>query len=248
MRQQPKYIPFIAFAVLVLLQWPASYLIQFYSLAGGILLNEAALVLGIPLLISVCWRLPKSDCFPFKKPVLKDIFWLVIMTVALAVIIDYLTFLSEKIWPLPEAVRQMLEKIMAISSFEDGVFRLVLICALPAFCEEFFFRGYFQNSLARFWNPKIAWVVTAVAFTLIHGIPWYWHLYFILGLYLSWLMWIKNNLWFPILAHFINNSWTFLNHLAGHKQEIWQTTDNLVMLISVFAFGLATARFAQKRT
>jgi len=245
----PKYIPFFAFTVLVLLQWPASYIIQHYSLAGGILLNEIIFVLGIPLLIAWRWRLPKSQYFPFKKPAAKDIFWLILMTLALDVTIDYLTFLSEKIWPLPEAVRQLLEKIMAVSSFEEGALRLLLICALPAFCEEMFFRGYFQNSLSKFWSSKVAWIATAIAFALIHGIPWYWHLYLILGLYLSWLLWVKNNLWFPILAHLINNSWTFLNHLAGHKtpaQGVWLPQDSLVLLACMVVFVLAASRFAQK--
>ncbi|MDP2600154.1 MAG: type II CAAX endopeptidase family protein [Deltaproteobacteria bacterium] len=248
-KRPPKYIPFLAFTVLVLLQWPASYVIQFYSLNGGVLLNEIIFVLGIPLLITACWHLPQAEYFPFKKPVTKEIFWLVIMTLALVNIIDYLTFLSEKIWPLPEAIRQLLEKIMAVSSFEEGVLRLLLICLLPAFCEEMFFRGYFQKSLSKFWGSKTAWIVTGLAFALIHGIPWYWHLYLILGLYLSWLMWIKNNLWFPMLAHLINNSWTFLNHLAGHKtpaKDIWLPQDSLVLAVCLVVFALAASRFAQK--
>lgn len=245
----PKPIPFFAFALLAFLQWPASFVIQNYSLAGGILLNEIVFVLGIPLLIAWHWRLPKSEYFPFKKPAAKEIFWMILMTLALVVVIDYLTFLSEKILPLPPHVHAMLNKIMSVSSVGEGAIRLLLICALPTFCEEIFFRGYFQNSLSRISNSKTAWMVTAVAFTLIHGIPWYWHLYLILGLYLSWLMWVKQNLWFPILAHLINNSWTFLNHALGNKipaGDTWQAMDSFVMVLCLVVFALAASRFTQK--
>ena len=245
----PKvYFLFICYFFLAFLQWPASYLIQNVSLPLGVLLNEGVFVAGIPLAITAMWRIPFAQLFPFKKPCVKTLFWLVVMTLSLLVVIDYLTFLSEQVLPLPPAVRAILERLMQISSFEEGLWRWFLICLTPAFCEEIFFRGFFQKSLEHHWGENLGWVLTAVGFTLIHGIPWYWHLYFILGLYLGWLMLVGRNLWFPILAHLLNNSWTFFNHALNHKipaHDTWHTMDSFVMGVCLMVFAVAAMRFSE---
>lgn len=241
-------IALFAFCILTLVQWPASYLIQHVSLALGVLLNEGLIVAGLPFLIAWKWQIPFRVLFPFKKVSGKAFFWLILMTLSLVIIVDYLTFLSESILPPPAEAKKVLDKIMGISSFGDGAWRWFLICLTPAFCEEIFFRGFFQNTLAKHWGKNLSLVLTAIAFALIHGIPWYWHLYLLLGFYLSWLMFQAGNLWFPITAHLINNSWTFINHVLENKipsGRSWHSSDSLVLIICVAVFALTTFRFSE---
>lgn len=214
---QQKYVPisilFLATFLLVFAQWPASTLIQNVSLTLGILLNEGLVVAALPLWLVHHSKIPFAKIFPFQKPRRKELFWVFLMTLSLAVFIDTLTPLSERIWPPPPEVKNLLEKIMTVENRYEGIWRWVLLCLTPAFCEEIFFRGFFQSTLNHHWGKIPSFLTTALAFALIHGIPQYWHLYFILGFYLSWLMMVGQNLWLPILAHLINNSWTYLNHV-----------------------------------
>ena len=241
----PLAIVFLSFALLLLLQWPSSLLIHNISITLGILLNEWIFVAGIPMLIILKYKTPLQAAFPFKKPDAKALWWLIVMTFALVILIDYLTFLSEKILPPSREVKMMLEKIMHVESFGEATWRWFLICLTPALCEEFFFRGFFQNMLGHHWGKKISLILTAVFFALIHGIVVYWHLYLLLGFYLGWLMLVGKNLWFPIIAHLINNSWTFLTHPLGHtlpRGGIWLPHDSLIMLACVIVFAISVGR------
>lgn len=249
-KKPPLWILFASFALLALVQWPSSFLIQNVSLTWGVLLNEWLFVAGIPFLIAWQLKIPFQELFPFKRVTEKTILWVVVMTLSLVVVIEYLTFLSKQILPPPLEVKAVLERIMTVGSVQEGIGRWFLICLTPAFCEEFFFRGFFQNTLAVHKGKIYGLWITAAAFALIHGIPWYWHLYFILGFYLSWLLMESGNLWFPVLAHLINNSWTFIHHALGNKIPVggsWQGTDSLVLGICVVVFALASFQFTQKK-
>ncbi|MBI4125700.1 MAG: CPBP family intramembrane metalloprotease [Deltaproteobacteria bacterium] len=242
----PVYVILLSYTFLILAQWPAAYLIQNVSITLGILLNEILIVAGLPIGLVRHWKIPWGQIFPFRRPKTRELVWTVVMTLSLVVLIDYLTFLSEKIWAPPGAIKNMLERLMAVDNFPDGAWRWFLLCLTPAFCEELFFRGFFQRSLESHWGPRTALLATALAFTFIHGIPQYWHLYFILGLYLSWLLFIRQNLWFPILAHLLNNSWTYLTHVLGYTlpaAETWVPVNSLVMGICILVFAFSSLRF-----
>ncbi|OGQ06330.1 MAG: hypothetical protein A2979_01205 [Deltaproteobacteria bacterium RIFCSPLOWO2_01_FULL_45_74] len=239
----------LMFTFIAILQWPSSYFIQNVSLSAGILINEWLVVAGLPFLIAWKLKIPTLEVFPFKKPKIKSLFWLCIMTLSLVVIIDYLTFLSELVFPPPSAAKEVLDKIMHVESLPQGAWRLFLICLTPAFCEEIFFRGFFQNTLGHHWGKNLSLVLTAIAFALIHGMPWYWHLYLLLGFYLSWLLFQTGNLWFPILAHLINNSWTFINHVLENQipsTGFWKGIDSLVLIVCVVVFALSAVQFAKE--
>lgn len=245
-KRLPIYLPFLCYTFLILAQWPTSYLIYSVSITLGILINEYLIVAGIPLLILFHWKMPMAKLLPLAKGDRKSLFWTFLMTLFLMILIEDLTFLSERVFsPSPE-VKSMLQKIMTVQSLDEGIWRWFLLCVTPAFCEEIFFRGFFQSTLQNQWGKKSAWILTAAAFAFIHGIPAYWHLYFILGLFFGWLMLVQKNLLFPIFAHLINNSWTYLTHVAGYaipQQESWQSLDSLVMAVCLVIFSLTVKRF-----
>lgn len=242
----PLYVVFFSLFVLILVQWPASYLIHQVSLTLGILLNEWVFVLSLPLLIASRWRLPLKKIFPFQKPKARALLLTIIMTLSLVVMIDYLTFLTEKIFSPSEEIKSFLEKIMSVEGSGEGAWRWFLICLTPAVCEEIFFRGFFQATLNYHWGRLLSLFLTAISFALLHGILEYWHLYFILGFFLSFLMLVSRNLWFPIFAHLLNNSWTFLTHALGYKipqGETWQAQDSIIFGACLIIFALSSLRF-----
>lgn len=236
-RHRP-HTPALLYSILLLLQWPASILIQYISLTVGVLTHEYLVILGISLLAWQWSKTPAREMFPFLIPCKQDLLWLLLSIIPFLILIEYLTFLTELVWTPSMEVKSFLEKILTVQSFPEGLWRWFLIALTPAICEEFFFRGYFQSSVGKFWGPKAGLILTAIAFALIHGIPQYFHLYFLLGLYLGWLLLTTRNLLFPILAHLFNNSWTFLLHLFDFqipRDGVWRSTDTLVLLISLAA-------------
>jgi len=99
------------------------------------------------------------------------------------------------------------EAFLRMSSVWDLLFTLLVIAVVPAVGEELLFRGYLQQSLSKvFRNPHIAILISAFLFSVIHFhfqglIP-----RFVLGILLGYLFYWSNNLWLPILAHFVNNA------------------------------------------
>lgn len=243
----PKYIPFFALSLILIFQWPASYVIQNISRTLGALTYEWFIIAGVPLLIARYYTIPRAQIFPFKSISKKTLLYTLLMTFSLLVIIDYLTFLSEIVLPPPPEIQAVFSKLMLARSQWEVAWIWFLICVTPAVCEEIFFRGFFQRVFGWQWGEKLALVVTATAFALIHGIPWYWHLYFILGFFLSWLLFKKENLWLPMLAHLLNNSWTYIHHLLGTKiprEGIWRGSDSLTLIACLIVFWIAAWRFS----
>jgi hypothetical protein len=91
------------------------------------------------------------------------------------------------------------------------LFALAIIVGAPL-SEELLFRGFLQSALARSGIGFIgASLLTTVGWTLLHvqysllGLAQV----FVIGLYLSWLLWRTGTLWLPILVHGAYNGLSF---------------------------------------
>lgn len=210
----PSFV-FLTIAVVALLQYPASVLFVPQSLSIAILINEILVVAGVPLAIAFWKKIELPRLFPFLRPSWHLVVWSIVLMVGADIVIDYLTAASELFLPLPEEHRATLEKVMAAPSLSAFGMKLGLICLLPGICEEILFRGFCQTSLTAHLGTKPAIMITALLFALLHSNPWYFHLYVLLGFLLSWLYAVSGTLWIPILAHTLNNAWTFTSHHLG---------------------------------
>lgn len=94
-------------------------------------------------------------------------------------------------------------KLMVNTPFSFAL-NLFTIAVLPALLEEMIWRGYILRSL-RAYGDGFAVVISAMLFGLMHGnlrqIPFA----FIVGLCLGFLYVCTNNIWIPIVVHFLNN-------------------------------------------
>jgi sodium transport system permease protein len=212
-------LPYPRFVILTtilvgLLQVPAGALMFQVDLGIGVMVNEVAVILGLPLLLSYALRFDTKALFPFISPRLKKWAPGIIITLGAAIIIDYLTALNDLFIPPSERYQQMMDQIMTVSSGGEFAYKLFLLCLVPAFCEEIFFRGFCQNIFARYKGNVFAILLTGALFAILHGNPWHIHLYFLLGCFLSWIYMMTRTLWIPILCHFLNNAWVLTNHAA----------------------------------
>jgi len=202
-------------ACIALLEFPASTVMHHVNLGLGVVLNEIVFILGIPILVVRVMRFDSSKLFPFKLPKARSIVPLLIAVAGMVIAMDYLTWVSDQVWPMPEKYQSALDNIMSVKSPAGYIYKLVLLCFLPGICEEIFFRGFAQTSL---WRLKGKWfgiIIASLLFAILHGNPWYFHLYFLLGFFLSWTYSVSATLIVPIACHILNNAWTFTNHVLG---------------------------------
>ena len=202
-------------ACIALLELPASMVIHHVDLGLGVFLNEVIFILGIPLLIVHAMKFDKKKIFPFKLPRARSIVPLLIALVGMLVVVDYLTWMSEQLWPLPDRYQSALDSIMSVTSPMNFAYKLLLLSIIPGFCEEIFFRGFAQTSIAHSKGKWFGITIASLLFALLHGNPWYFHLYFLLGFFLSWTYAVSATLIVPIACHMLNNAWTFTNHVLG---------------------------------
>ncbi len=201
----------LVFAVVSLVtfaQLPGHLLIREGHLSIGVLISELIAVAGIPLLLIRWRRFDRHRLLPIVVPKLSIVLFVVLLTLGADAIMEYLTAASEFIAPLPEHLRLQYAQVMAAATTPIFIWKLFLLCVVPGVCEEIFFRGFCQTSIAARWGAWPAILITAGLFALLHGNPWYLHLYFLLGILLGWVYAITGTLTASILCHVINNAVT----------------------------------------
>lgn len=96
-----------------------------------------------------------------------------------------------------------------MKTFGEYILGMIIIAILPAIFEEMLFRGAFQQIFTNsFKNPFWAIVITSFVFSAIHMSFYGFLPRFFLGIMLGYIFYFTNNLWYCILAHFINNGIT----------------------------------------
>ena len=120
------------------------------------------------------------------------------------------------------------------------VLRFITIALVPAFCEEFFFRGVILSNLMPF-GKATAIIGSSVLFGLMHG-NFYQFLYTtVAGIVLGTVYVLTDSIWCSTLVHLINNSISVFqtsvaDRLDGYSASvILAVTDGLI-----FALGIAS--------
>jgi membrane protease YdiL (CAAX protease family) len=103
---------------------------------------------------------------------------------------------------------------------------LFMIALIPAVGEELVFRGLIQRHLTDlFRNAHVAIVVAAVIFSLVHFQIYSFLPRFFLGLILGYAFYYGKSIWYPVIAHLVNNTlgvlfyYFYMNELTGDSLE-----------------------------
>jgi len=157
--------------------------------------------------------------YRFRNPIYPVSMLLVVgMMMAVIPLINYLAEINLRMeFPLPaiERVLRNLEgeadKIMqaftGTASLWGLLVNLFMIGVLAAVGEELIFRGLIQRLLSSmFKNPHVAILVTAIFFSAFHFQFYSFLPRFVLGMILGYLMYLGGSIWYPMLAHFVNNA------------------------------------------
>ena len=145
-------------------------------------------------------------------------FLTVLMMVSVIPFINYMAELNMKMEIPIRALNQMLrtleetaeEMMVAFTATKNlgGLFvNLLMIGVIAAVGEELIFRGLLQRLMIDMVkNVHLAIVITALLFSAFHFQFFSFLPRFVLGLVLGYLMFYGRSIWYPILAHFVNNA------------------------------------------
>lgn len=84
------------------------------------------------------------------------------------------------------------------------IFYIIVVCILPAFCEEVFMRGIIARGFSR-WGIIPASLLSGFIFMLFHMNPAQTIYQFVLGVALAFFMLRGGSVWTAIIVHFFNN-------------------------------------------
>lgn len=102
---------------------------------------------------------------------------------------------------------EMMVAFTATRSIWGLLVNLLMIGVIAAVGEELIFRGVLQRlMIGMIKNVHVAVLITAIIFSAFHFQFFSFLPRFILGLVLGYLMYYGRSIWYPILAHFVNNA------------------------------------------
>lgn len=97
--------------------------------------------------------------------------------------------------------------LLSGKSYVDLSLNLLIVCVIPAFCEEFFFRGFLQRIFMKWLrDPHLCIFLAAVIFSAFHFDPVMFLPRFLLGAMLGYLFYWTGTIWISGFAHFVNNA------------------------------------------
>ena len=157
--------------------------------------------------------------YGFRNPTsLLPMILIILMMVSVIPFINYLAELNMKMeFPiraldqvfrsLENTAEEMMMAFTAAKNIGGLLVNLFMIGILAAVGEELIFRGLIQDLLTRMLkNIHLAVLLTAVLFSAFHFQFFSFLPRFVLGLILAYLLFYGKSIWYPILAHFVNNA------------------------------------------
>ncbi len=185
--------------------FPGSIL-QLLNFRWGLLITQT-LFIAAPGLMALRWfYLDPRAVVPLRRPRRGAVAGSVLGIVGLNHLLTLYGAWQDRVFPMPEALRQLWEALLAPRGALDYAVLLLLLGPLPAVCEEILFRGFLQAGFVHaFESPAKGIAVTAVVFAVFHFDPWRFIGVLALGLFLGLLAYRTGSLLPSMLAHALNN-------------------------------------------
>ena len=137
----------------------------------------------------------------------------IVLYPVLAVAMIALGFVTEplsNIFPMPEYVEQIFEKIL-----NNSLWAFITTVVAAPIIEEFFLRGIMMRGLLYHTSPAKAILWSAFFFAVIHLNLWQAIGAFIAGIFLGWVYWKTHSLWACIFIHAVNNGTAYFIQLLN---------------------------------
>jgi membrane protease YdiL (CAAX protease family) len=192
-----------------------------------------------PLFAAYMFAHSVKKYFGFYFP--KDIVWYLLVPISLVAILPFVNLLAY--WnlqlELPASwfklenwmqqketdASNLIQLFFIRDDMQTLLINVFILAIVPAFAEEFLFRGIIQKLFTNKLNAHVAVWITAILFSAIH-LQFYGFLpRMILGALLGYLYLYTRNIWAPIIAHFVNNFIAVLvmQYSSLENQTIFET-------------------------
>jgi len=119
---------------------------------------------------------------------------------------DFLSGIENWMREREDIAADLTNSFLIINTIPGLLLNILMIAIIPAFGEEFFFRGIIQKLFGRwFRSDHLAVVLASILFSALHFQFYGFLPRFLLGLIFGYLYLWSGNLWYPIIAHLFNN-------------------------------------------
>lgn len=133
---------------------------------------------------------------------------------------------------MEDAALETTRLLLSVDTIGGLFVNLVIVAGLAAVSEELFFRGALQQFLhEKFHNGHAAVWVSALIFSLVHFQFFGFFPRLFLGALLGYLFLLTQNLWIPIIFHFINNATVLLMHYIWRDAGWFKSMDDMAITL-----------------
>lgn len=152
------------------------------------------------------------------------------------------TFLVACMTPINTALLDGIEKLglsrPSVELENNLAGLLIAACLLPAISEELVFRGTVAMSLERS-NKVVALLVSGALFSLFHANPAQTIHQFVLGAFLTLLVFRSGSLWTSVIVHLFNNVLVVvLSYTPVGADEFWSFSTNTAVVVTCLCVGI----------
>lgn len=148
---------------------------------------------------------------------------------------ESLSGLESGLRAMEQKAEELTERLMVMENPGALLLTLGLVAVVPALGEELFFRATIQQLIQSKTGKHIAVWLTAIIFSFIHFQFYGFIPRMLLGAMMGYLMVWSGSLWYPVIAHFVNNATVVVFYFS--EQQGWNSID-------LEKFGSETTAFA----
>ncbi|GIW87278.1 MAG: sodium extrusion protein NatB [Isosphaeraceae bacterium] len=200
----PAGMAVLCYALMLVAYW---FLAPFFPVSGwSLVLMQVLVILGPPVALALLLTRDPIRTLRLRATRPADLALAGLLALTLFPMVNELRVWVDALFPMPEAVRQALERFKDL--IPDPATAFLLLALTPALCEEVAFRGYILTSLERSYRPAWAIGLSALLFGFMHVLLSLFQQLFnatLLGLVLG-LIAIRTRSLFPcIVFHLVNN-------------------------------------------
>ena len=128
-----------------------------------------------------------------------------------------------------------------VTTLKGLLINILMIGILPAFGEEMAFRGIIQKQFVKITeNKHLGVLIAAFIFSAIHFQFYGFIPRFVLGLFLGYIYIWTGNIWYPVIAHFINNTMAVIAYYYISINDISYDIDNLGATNDTLLYGIGS--------
>jgi len=140
---------------------------------------------------------------------------------------DSLSWLEKLFVDMESRAEELTLRMLEVNNIYGLMINIGLIAVVPAIGEELFFRGIIQKLLQEKWKIHVAVWVAAIIFSTFHFQFFGFIPRMLIGALLGYMFVWTQNLWVPIIAHFINNAIAVVFYYFKGQNTVLLDVDNI---------------------